>query len=185
MRAFIYDMICPACKFFVKSELDDLGIEYKSIELGFVEFPGKVSEKQLKMLATALKPYGLELVNKNLILKKINLAISDFVENPELEAKFKLSEFLSQKLHKSYTFLNLLFKSETDTTLDKYLKAKKIERAIELMVNYKLNLTEITYQLNYASISNLSSQFKTITGMTPLKYRSYLMQNQEFLYQKR
>ena len=63
--------------------------------------------------------------------------------------------------------------------------AKKIERAIELMVNYKLNLTEITYQLNYASISNLSSQFKTITGMTPLKYRSYLMQNQEFLYQKR
>jgi AraC-like DNA-binding protein len=63
---------------------------------------------------------------------------------------------------------------ETGTTLEKYLKAKKVYRAIELLVYYKLNLTEITYQLNYRSVSNLSNHFKTVTGMTPLKYKNQI-----------
>ena len=44
MKAYIYNMVCPACKFFVKSELDVLGIEYTTIESGFIDLPGKINE---------------------------------------------------------------------------------------------------------------------------------------------
>ena len=180
MKAYIYNMVCPACKFFVKSELDRLGVEYTTIEVGFIELPGKITEEQLDMLANALQPYGLKLVDTSKILKKINIATKEFVESPELEAKIKWSEYLSQRVQKSYSFLNTIFTNETGTTLEKYLKAKKVYRAIELLVYYKLNLTEITYQLNYSSISNLSNQFKTVTGMTPLKYKNQIVK-QEYL----
>lgn len=173
-------MVCPACKFFVKSELDSLGIVYTTIELGFIDFPGKITEEQLELLENAIKPYGLELVNTIKILKKINIATREFVESPELAAKIKWSEYLTQKVQKDFPFLNMLFMHETGTTLEKYLKAKKVYRAIELLVYYKLNLTEITYQLNYRSISTLSSQFKTVTGMTPLKYKSQIELKQEY-----
>jgi len=180
MKAYIYNMVCPACKFFVKSELDVLGIEYTTIESGFIDLPGKINEEQMELLANALKPYRLELVNTNRILKKINIATREFVESPELEAKIKWSDYLSQKVQKNFLFLDMLFTHETGTTLEKYLKAKKVYRAIELLVYYKLNLTEITYQLNYRSISTLSSQFKTITGMTPLKYKNQIELKQEY-----
>jgi AraC-like DNA-binding protein len=180
MKAYIYNMVCPACKFFVKLELVRLGIECTTIDLGFIELPGKITEIQMDILANTLQPYGLELVNTNKILKKINIATKEFVERPELGAKIKWQAYLSQKVQKSYPFLNTLFTHETGTTLEKYLKAKKVYRAIELLVYYKLNLTEITYQLNYSSISNLSSQFKTVTGMTPLKYKNQIELKQEY-----
>jgi AraC-like DNA-binding protein len=180
MKAYINNMVCPACKFFVKSELDRLGIGYTAIELGFIDLPAKITEEQMDLLAKALQPYELEIVDTSKILKKINTATREFVESPELEAKVKWPDYLSQKVQKNYTFLSMLFMHETGTTLEKYLKAKKVYRAIELLVYYKLNLTEITYQLNYRSISNLSSNFKTVTGMTPMKYKSQIELKQDY-----
>ena len=180
MKAYINNMVCPACKFFVKSELDGLGIEYTAIELGFIDLPAKMTEEQVDLLAMALQPYELEIVNTSKILKKINTATREFVESPELEAKIKWPDYLSQKVQENYAFLNMLFMHETGTTLEKYLKAKKVYRAIELLVYYKLNLTEITYQLNYRSVSNLSNHFKTVTGMTPLKYKNQIELKQDY-----
>ncbi len=44
---------------------------------------------------------------------------------------------------------------------------QKIEKVKELIVYDELNLTEISYQLGYNSVSHLSSQFKKTTGLSP------------------
>jgi AraC-like DNA-binding protein len=35
----------------------------------------------------------------------------------------------------------------------------------------ELNLTEISYKLNYSSVAHLSNQFKKITGLSPSFYK--------------
>ena len=42
---------------------------------------------------------------------------------------------------------------------------QKIEKVKDLMVYYKMNLSEIAYQLGYRSVAHLSAQFKKVTGL--------------------
>jgi AraC-like DNA-binding protein len=35
----------------------------------------------------------------------------------------------------------------------------------------QLNLTEISYKLNYSSVAHLSNQFKKVTGLTPTAFK--------------
>jgi AraC-like DNA-binding protein len=41
----------------------------------------------------------------------------------------------------------------------------------ELILYDELNLTEISYKLNYCSVSHLSTQFKKVTGLTPSYFK--------------
>jgi AraC-like DNA-binding protein len=171
MKITVRNMICPECKFFVQAELERHGINYASIESGEVELTNSISEQQLNELKLALQAYGMDIVDKVKLIKKIKNAVRELVYNPELETKLKLSEYVSQRVKDDYNFLNGLFIGESGMSIEKYFTAKKVERAIELLIYYNLNLTEITYQLNFNSISHLSNQFKTVTGMSPLRYK--------------
>jgi AraC-like DNA-binding protein len=41
----------------------------------------------------------------------------------------------------------------------------------ELLIYDELNLTQISYKLNYSSVAHLSTQFKKVTGLTPSFYK--------------
>lgn len=173
MKIYINNMICNCSKFFVKIELERLGFHVLSMELGVVEITGSIPERQFRQLEYALRPYGLELIDnsKEGLINKIKMAIGYLVDNPEAEAKMKFSEYISSKANQKYDYLNAIFKETTGCNIEKYFITKKIERAIELLIYYNLNLTEITYQLNYNSVVQLSNQFKMITGLTPLRFK--------------
>jgi AraC-like DNA-binding protein len=36
----------------------------------------------------------------------------------------------------------------------------------------ELNLTQISYKMNYSSVAHLSNQFKKVTGLTPSHFKS-------------
>jgi len=40
-----------------------------------------------------------------------------------------------------------------------------------LLLYDELNLTEISYRLNYSSVAHLSNQFKKVTGLTPTFFK--------------
>jgi AraC-like DNA-binding protein len=48
----------------------------------------------------------------------------------------------------------------------------KIERVKELLIYDELNLTEISYLLEYSSVAHLSKQFKSVTGLTPTFFKN-------------
>lgn len=176
MKLHIKNMVSTSCKMIVKNELDKLGIPYQHIYLGEVDIPEAPNKDQYRQLRIVLSNYGLELmVNKKAILiELIKNTVIDMVRYLEEQPRIKNSNYLSEKIAHDYTYLANIFSQETGTTIEHYIIQQKIERAKELILYRELNLTEISYLLNYSSVAHLSRQFKQITGSTAsiFKYSS-------------
>lgn len=67
--------------------------------------------------------------------------------------------------------LSRLFKKETGVSVSDYIRAKKIEKAENLLKFCDYSLIEITNYLSFSSQSHFIQLFKKFTGMTPKKYR--------------
>ncbi len=157
----------------VKQELDKLQITHGAIDLGEVELKGKINLDKMEQLKAALLKTGLELMDdqKAILIQKIKNIIVEMVHySPELP-KLKNSEFLSEKMGYDYTYISNLFAIATGITVEQYIIIHKIERVKELLLYNELNLTEISYKLNYSSVAHLSNQFKKITGLTPSYFK--------------
>jgi AraC-like DNA-binding protein len=81
------------------------------------------------------------------------------------------SDFIAEKLNHDYTYLSNIFSEVKGITIQQFIITHKIERAKELMLYDELNLTEISYKLNYSSVAHLSNQFKKVTGLTPSQFK--------------
>jgi AraC-like DNA-binding protein len=167
-------MVCHRCKMVVKSELENLGLLYSTIELGEAEIEGEITSGQRQKLASALKETGLELMEdkKSILVERIKTSIIDLVHFTDDQIKVNLSDHLSQKLNHNYTYLANLFSEVKGTTIEKYYLTHKIERVKELLAYDELNLTEIAWKLHYSSVAHLSNQFRKMTGLTPTQFKN-------------
>jgi AraC-like DNA-binding protein len=166
-------MVSIRCKMIVKSELEKLGLHYKTIELGEANILEQISGEQREQLKLALEKSGLELMDdkKSILIEKIKNIIVEMVHYSEEPPKVNFSEYLSEKLNYDYTYLSNLFTEVQGTTIEKFIIFHKIERVKELIVYDELNLSEIAYNLHYSSAAHLSNQFKKITGLTPSHFK--------------
>lgn len=166
-------MVSHRCKLVVKSALDELGIDFGLVELGKVNIKKKLTEALHDKLEKTLMHSGLELMDcKNAILvEKIKNVIIEMVHYSEEAPNVNFSYYLSEKLDFSYTYLANLFSHTTGTTIEHYIIIQKVERIKELLLYDNLNITEISYLLNYSSLGHLSNQFKKITGLTPSYFK--------------
>ena len=81
------------------------------------------------------------------------------------------TDYIAEKLRYHYHYLSNLFSEATGITIEQYLIATRIERVKELLSYEEYNLKEISFQLNYCSVSHLSNQFKKVTGMAPSQFK--------------
>ena len=84
---------------------------------------------------------------------------------------YVVSLYISRKLNHDYTYLANLFSEATGITIEHYILLHKIEKVKELLLYDELNLTEISYKMNYSSVAHLSNQFKKVTGLSPSFYK--------------
>lgn len=173
MKIYIKYMVSIRCKMVVKAELERLGIDYGTVELGEVVIHGSITAEQRDQLRKALAHYGLELMEdkKALLIERIKNVIVEMVHYSEELPKVKNSVYIADKLNLDYTYLANIFSEATGITIEHFIISHKIERAKELLLYDELNLTEISYKLNYSSVSHLSSQFKKVTGLTPTFFK--------------
>ena len=173
MELYIKNMVCNRCIAAVKSALDELKIQYTSIELGEVITKTEPSEKQLVALKEKLQQLGFELLDdtKKKLIEKIKTIIIEHVHYKEGDNRYNLSEILSSKLRKDYSYISHLFSEVEGITIEKYVINQKVEKIKELLVYDELSLNEIAYQLGYSSVAHLSSQFKKVTGLTPTHFK--------------
>lgn len=172
MKLYIKNMVSTRCKMLVKLELKNLGLGYSSVELGEAEIDEEISVELKEELNAALKKWELELISnkRKVLIEKIKTTIIEFIHSSE-EVKINFSDFLSQKLCYEYTYLSNLFSQEQGITIKQYYISQKIEFAKELLTYNELDVSEISYRMNYSSVAHLSHQFKKITGFTPSGYR--------------
>jgi AraC-like DNA-binding protein len=173
MKLYIKYMVSIRCKMMVRSELDKLGLHYGIVDLGDVEVIGEVTPEQRSLLKTALLQSGLELMDdqRAMLIEKIKNVIVEMVHYADEPPKTNFSDYLSEKLNYDYTYLANIFSEVTGTTIEKFIIAHKIERVKELLLYDELNLSEISYKLNYSSVGHLSNQFKKVTGLTPTFFK--------------
>ena len=174
MKLFIKYMVCIRCKMVVKSELDKMGLHYKKVDLGEVDIAGDLTSEQHDQLKTALLKSGLELMDdkKAVLIERIKNVIIEMVHYQDEPPKTNFSDYLSGKLDYDYTYLSNIFSEVTGITIEHYIIAHKIERVKELLLYDELNLSEISYRLNYSSVAHLSNQFKKVTGLTPSYFKA-------------
>lgn len=178
MKLYIKYMVSIRCKMVVKAVMDSLSLQHGPIELGSVEVRENLTPELRTQVAVALLKSGLELMDdkKAMLIEKIKNIIVEMIHYSEEYPKIKFSDYLSENLGHNYTYLASLFSESTGTTIEHFIIAHKIERIKELLLYDELNLTEISYKLNYSSVAYLSSQFKKVTGLTPTFFKQ-LRQN--------
>lgn len=176
-------MVCIRCQMVVKAELEKLGLKYAYVKIGEVDIIDEVQPEQLDRLKLELKEAGLFLMDnkRSVLIEKIKNVIIELVHYTDEQIKVNLSDFLSEEVNHSYTYLSNLFSEVTGTTIESFYLAHKIEKVKELIVYDELTLTEISYKMHYSSVAHLSNQFKKITGLTPSHYKNLKSQRRDTL----
>ncbi len=183
MKLHIQNMVSLRCKMKVRSELDKLGIAYKSIELGEVQLAEPITEEIREALKKELHKSGLELmVNvKAILIEKIINIIVEMVHYSEEIPRVNFSDFLSEKLGQDYHKLAELFSRTKGMTIEHFIILHKVERIKELIIYDQLSLTEIAYKMHYSSVAHISKQFKQATGLTPTFFKEMALRERKNL----
>ncbi|MEX1013867.1 MAG: AraC family transcriptional regulator, partial [Candidatus Paceibacterota bacterium] len=63
MKLYIKYMVSLRCKMFVRDELQKLGVNYDSVDLGIVEVHDDITDEQIEAFAKNIKKGGLELLD--------------------------------------------------------------------------------------------------------------------------
>lgn len=174
MKLYIKYMVSLRCKMMVKEELKKLGLHFIVVELGEIDIMENLNPEQRRALKTGLLQSGLELMDdkKAVLIERIKNVIIEMVHYSDELPKTNYSDYISEKLNHDYTYLSNVFSEVKGITIQQFIIIHKIERAKELMLYDELNLTEISYKLNYSSVAHLSNQFKKVTGLTPSHFKA-------------
>lgn len=166
-------MVSLRCKMVVKDELAKLGLHYSIVDLGVAEILDDISADVREKLRINLLRFGLELLEdkRSILIEQIKNVIIEMIHYADECPKVNYSDYISEKLHYDYTYLSNVFSEVQGITIQQYIIVHKIEKVKELLLYDELNLTEISYLLNYSSVAHLSNQFKKITGLTPSFYK--------------
>ena len=104
-------MISSRCKLVVRNELEKLGIQCVTVDLGIVETLTELSNEKLEILRTNLSKSGLELLEdkKRVLVVQMKDAIIDLICNSDEIPNVNYSDYLSEKLGQDYTYLSGIF----------------------------------------------------------------------------
>lgn len=173
MKLYIKYMVSLRCKMMVQEELKKLGLNYVIVDLGMVEILEDISQYQREELKKNLLKSGLELLDdkKSILIEKIKAVITEMIHYSDELQQENFSDIISKKLGYNYTYLANTFSEVKGITIQQFIIIHKIERVKELLLYEELNLTEISYKLNYSSVAHLSNQFKKVTGLSPSFYK--------------
>lgn len=166
-------MVSARCIAAVKEELKKLGLHFIVVDLGEIDIMEDITERQRELLRIGLSTSGLELMDdkRAVLIEKIIKVIIEMIHHSDEVIKINFSDYLSEKLNYDYTYISNIFSDVKGITIQQFIIIHKIERIKELLLYDELNLTEISYKLNYSSVAHLSNQFKKVTGLSPSHFK--------------
>ena len=106
-----------------------------------------------------------DITSSMIIRSAIEYIEENFRENITIE---DLANFVH--LSKSY-FMNK-FRNSVGMGAMEYIVEYRIKRACELLLEDKMNVSEIAFECGFKNLSNFNKHFKRITSTTPIKYRN-------------
>jgi AraC-like DNA-binding protein len=77
----------------------------------------------------------------------------------------------------NYNYLSSIFTERIGISISEYYTRLRIEKAMEMMKNPALNISEIGYKLGFSSPFHFSSTFKRTAGISPSAFMSQIYRN--------
>ncbi|WP_406768167.1 response regulator transcription factor [Candidatus Clostridium stratigraminis] len=161
------------------SILDELHFDVVDINHSKIEYFQKIDAAK----------YGSELLN---ILESIEQVIAKIINNKEFsvndEIINKITQYISNhyneqlslkeiadKFHFNYYYLSSYFSSHLAEGFSEYLNKIRVEKAIELLKNEDIPVSEVSYLVGYSDHSYFCKVFKKLKKATPSKFRKNIM----------
>ena len=179
----IKNMVCPRCIKAVEDIFIQLNYPFEKVELGSVVLGESLKPNQVAALKESLLQIGFELLEdkKEKLVDKVKTLILQLIKNTDKIPNEKLSSYLSKEIGHDYSHISSIFTAHEGLTMEKFVILEKIELVKELLSYNELSLSEIADQMNYSSLAALSAQFKSITGITPTKFKLLKIQGRKSL----
>jgi AraC family transcriptional regulator len=93
-----------------------------------------------------------------------------FIE-ANLQTDFALDD-VCQVAGLSSAHINRCFQSEVGTSVWQYVKARRLERARDLLSDTSLSVAQVAISCGFASASHFTTSFRARYGASPLAWRS-------------
>jgi AraC family transcriptional regulator len=170
----VKNMVCTCCILLVKKELNLDGIVIHEIKLGKISLSFQPSVISWKKIEKILNELGFEIITgkEKILVHQIKQAVIELVHHTTYNAMVRNSDYLVERFDLSYPYISALYSRHENTTLEKFIILNKIEKVKELIEYGELTLSEIAYMMGYSSVQYLSTQFKTITGISVTEYKN-------------
>jgi AraC-like DNA-binding protein len=166
-------MTCNCCIRLIKNELEQADVIVENIQLGEISISYDAEVVSIAKVNEILEENGFEIIRdrEEQIVENIKKAVIDLVHHSTFNSMVRNSDFLVEKFNMSYQRLSSLFSKHENITLEKYIILHKIEKVKELLQAEELSLSEIAYMMAYSSVQYLSTQFKTVTGVSVTEFK--------------
>lgn len=132
----------------------------------------------LEQMRELLLQYGGNV--RDLIRLKNDSATIGMIQQVQKTIRERYSENLTinelaAQVYLTPTYLCLLFRQVTGTTINRYLTNVRMEKAKELLMDLSNKLYDVSYAVGYMNPSYFSRQFKKYVGCLPSEYRNRRM----------
>ncbi|MBN2681375.1 MAG: helix-turn-helix transcriptional regulator [Bacteroidales bacterium] len=155
-------------------ELEKCGVQIHNIRLGFASVSYDSSKINYKKIEGILveNGFGIVVEREKIIVEQIKQAVVELVHHMNnMDSIVRRSDYLVEKLNMSYQQISKLFSKHESLTLEKFVILNKIEKIKEMILTDEYTLSEIAYMMDYNSVQYLSTQFKTVTGISVTDYK--------------
>ena len=173
-KIHIKNMLSNCCLRIVREDFEKNNIKIAKLRLAYAEISFNELEMNLQKIDAILSKSGMGVIinREQRIVEETKLAVIDLIHHMNnVDSIVRKSEYLVEKLGKSYQQLSKLFSKYEDTTLEKFTIKNKIMRIKELIMSDEYSLSEIAFMMDYSSVQYLSNQFKKETGITVSEFK--------------
>ena len=166
-------MVCDRCIASVKNIFQENNVPPEEVKLGEVHLKVSPSSNEISLLKKSLIETGFEWIESDapILVTKIKSALIELFKQEDTIEDFKLTTYLTDRFPYDYSHMSRVFSRHEKDTIEHYLIKLRIEKAKEHLSYKNRNVSEVAYQLGYASVAHFSRQFKKAVGMTPSKYQ--------------
>ncbi len=154
-----------------KDYVSSLGLDVDLMEQYYGEIPSFEKDK-VQSIARVVNILTSYIIQENMLKLDFDKHMEKAVAFIDDHLAEDLSvQTISRNIHISKSVLYKRFRANFDCTVNEYINARRIEKAMEMLTKTELSVEEISQRTGFTSASYFSKLFKKLKGVSPLKYK--------------
>lgn len=165
------EMVTPCLEFVAENNMKFDLVSHTYFKNLFENIKAKKTIEDIKKYIIEIYSTIIEYVNQNKSAKSsktVEVVVNYIAEN---YSNCELTiDLIAKAVYMNYTYLCFLFKKHMDMTLNEYITKYRMNKAIEMMEQGDVCVTDVAYAIGFSNVNYFGKCFKKEFGMAPSKY---------------